>query len=94
VSSQPPKSIAALLWDLMRLSMKALWMQGMSPARGVLERQQALATLGLPSNATPDQIKRRYRYLAKKHHPDRGGDPQQMQKIIAAYTLLTRDQHP
>ncbi len=91
MSSQPPKSIAALLWELMRLSMKALWTHSANPARSALERQQALAILGLPSNATPDQIKRRYRYLAKKHHPDRGGDPQQMQKIIAAYTLLTRE---
>jgi DnaJ-domain-containing protein 1 len=91
VSSQPPKSIAGLLWELMRLSMKMLWTHGANPARAVLERQQALAILGLPANATPDQIKRRYRYLAKQYHPDRGGDPQQMQKIIAAYTVLTRE---
>ena len=93
MSSRPPKSIAALLWELMRLSMKALWTYSANPTRSALERQQALATLGLPPSATADQIKRRYRYLAKRYHPDRGGDPQQMQKIIAAYTLLMREHH-
>jgi len=44
----------------------------------MLERQQALAILGLPPNATRQQIKRRYRVLAKEHHPDRGGDQRQM----------------
>jgi len=46
----------------------------------------------LPPNATPQQIKRRYRTLAKRHHPDRGGDQQQMKRIIAAYEYLMRDQ--
>ena len=48
--------------------------------------------LGLPPNATRQQIKRRYRALAKKHHPDRGGDQQEMRRIIAAYELLMKDQ--
>jgi len=60
----------------------------------LLERQQALAALGLPPNASHQQIKRRYRALAKQHHPDRGGDPRQMQRIIAAYELLMKDQPP
>ncbi|MBE3559022.1 MAG: J domain-containing protein [Ktedonobacteraceae bacterium] len=55
-------------------------------------RQQALAVLGLPPNATPQQIKRRYRALAKKYHPDLGGDSQQMQRIIAAYEYLMKEQ--
>jgi curved DNA-binding protein CbpA len=57
----------------------------------MLARQQALNVLGLPSNATRQQIKRRYRTLAKQYHPDRGGDQQQMQRIIAAYELLMKD---
>jgi hypothetical protein len=32
--------------------------------------------------------KRRYRSLAKRYHPDHGGDQRQMQRIIAAYELL------
>jgi preprotein translocase subunit Sec63 len=88
----PPKSFASLLWDIVRLGMRTLWQSRANPARQVLERQQALAVLGLPPNATRQQIKRRYRTLAKRYHPDRGGDQRQMQRIIAAYEFLMKDQ--
>src|SRR5260370_19367703 len=88
----PPKSFASLLWDIIRLGVRALWENRANPARTLLERQQALALLGLPPNATRQQIKRRYRSLAKRYHPDRGGDQQQMRRIIAAYEYLTREQ--
>lgn len=88
----PPKSFAALLWDVLRLGMKALWENRANPARSMIERQQALNVLGLPPNATPQQIKRRYRVLAKRYHPDKGGNQQQMQRIIAAYEYLTKEQ--
>jgi len=88
----PPKSFASLLWDVLRLSFKAIWENRGNPARPFVERQQALNVLGLPPNATPQQIKRRYRTLAKRYHPDRGGDQQQMKRIIAAYEYLTREQ--
>ena len=91
-SQPPPKSFASLLWDVIRIGMRAIWENRANPARTLLERQQALQVLGLPSNATPQQIKRRYRTLAKQYHPDRGGNQQQMQRIIAAYELLTKDQ--
>ncbi|MBO0777485.1 MAG: J domain-containing protein [Ktedonobacteraceae bacterium] len=91
--SQPPKSLASLLWDVVRLSVRHLWRN--SVARPIIERQQALAVLGLPPNATPQQIKRRYRALAKRYHPDRGGDPRQMQRVIAAYEYLIKNTpHP
>jgi DnaJ-domain-containing protein 1 len=92
MSSQPPRSFGSLLWDVLRLSARAFWQSRANPARPILERQQALGVLGLPPNATPQQIKRRYRALAKKYHPDRGGDQRQMQRIIAAYELLIKDQ--
>ena len=93
MSSRPPqKSIGALLWDIIRLGMRSMWESRANPARLMLERQQALSVLGLPPNATPQQIKRRYRALAKRYHPDRGGDHRQMRRIIAAYELLMKDQ--
>ena len=88
----PPKSFVSLLWDIIRLGVRTIWENRANPARTLLERQQALALLGLPPNATRQQIKRRYRSLAKRYHPDRGGDQQQMRRIIAAYELLMRDQ--
>ncbi len=81
-----------MLWEVIRMGAQALWGSFANPVRPLLERQQALSVLGLPPNATRQQIKRRYRALAKKHHPDRGGDQQQMQRIIAAYELLMKDQ--
>ncbi len=95
MSSQPPPkqpSIASLLWEVLRMGAQALWGSFANPVRPILERQQALSVLGLPPNATRQQIKRRFRALAKKHHPDRGGDQRQMQRIIAAYELLMKDQ--
>jgi DnaJ-domain-containing protein 1 len=93
-SRPPPKqqSLTSLLWEIFRLGARALWGSRANPVRPMLERQQALAILGLPPNATRQQIKRRYRVLAKQHHPDRGGDQRQMQRIIAAYELLMKDQ--
>lgn len=88
----PPKSFGTLLWEVLRLSARALWKSRANPMRPLIERQQALIVLGLPANATRQQIKRRYRALAKKYHPDRGGDQKQMQRIIAAYEVLMKDQ--
>jgi DnaJ-domain-containing protein 1 len=91
-SKPPPKTpgIASLLWDIVRLSAKAFWGSRVNPMRPLVERQQALAVLGLPPDATHQQIKRRYRELAKKYHPDRGGDQKEMRRIIAAYQLLMK----
>lgn len=93
-SRPPPKqqSFASLLLEILRLGARALWGSNANPVRPLVQRQQALAVLGLPPNATRQQIKRRYRVLAKQHHPDRGGDQRQMQRIIAAYELLMKDQ--
>lgn len=92
MSSRPPRSLASLLWDMLRVSARTFWQSDVNPMHGLMQRQQALSVLGLPSNATPDQIKRRYRALAKRYHPDRGGDQRQMQRIIAAYEFLVKEQ--
>jgi DnaJ-class molecular chaperone len=46
-------------------------------------------TLGIAKNATPDDIKKSYRKLASKHHPDKGGDTATFQKIEEAYRILS-----
>lgn len=91
MGSQRPKSFVSLLWDILRVSARTLWESNANPARPLVQRQQALAVLGLPANATPQQIKHRYRVLAKRYHPDRGGDHHQMQRIIAAYDFLMKN---
>jgi len=46
------------------------------------------ATLGVARTATADEIKRAFRKLASKNHPDKGGDTQKFQEIQAAYDVL------
>ena len=49
-------------------------------------------TLGVNRNADPDEIKKAYRRLAAKHHPDRGGDTAKFQQIEEAYRVLSDPQ--
>ncbi len=48
--------------------------------------------LGVDQNATLDQIKKAYRSLAMKHHPDRGGDQAKFKDISVAYETLSDPQ--
>jgi len=45
--------------------------------------------LGLERGASDADVKKAYRKLAMKHHPDKGGDPEQFKKIQAAYDILS-----
>lgn len=45
-------------------------------------------TLGVAETASQEEIKRAYRSLASKHHPDKGGDTAKFQEIQAAYAIL------
>jgi DnaJ-class molecular chaperone len=48
-------------------------------------------TLGVAKSATADEIKKAYRKLASKHHPDKGGDTAKFQEIQTAYDVLSDD---
>lgn len=48
-------------------------------------------TLGISKNATKDDIRKVYRKLAMKEHPDKGGDAEKFKKISEAYEILSDD---
>ena len=45
-------------------------------------------SFGLPADATPDEVKRRWRELAQQNHPDHGGDPVKFQALHKEYRRL------
>ena len=47
--------------------------------------------LGVPRTATADEIKKAFRKLARKHHPDAGGDEAKFKEINEAYEVLSDD---
>ncbi len=53
-------------------------------------RAEALAVLGLEDPVDDAAIRRRYRQLARQHHPDRGGDGARLREINAAMDRLLR----
>jgi curved DNA-binding protein len=55
-------------------------------------RMDYYSILGVPRDASEDEIKAAYRKLAMKHHPDRGGDQAQFQNIQEAYDTLRDNQ--
>lgn len=50
-----------------------------------------LSMLGLSQGATMEDIKKRFRELALKYHPDRGGDNERFIEILDAYKKLTEN---
>ena len=38
--------------------------------------------LEIGRSSTPEEIKTAYRKLARKHHPDKGGDPERISSLI------------
>ena len=55
-----------------------------------IDPQPALAVLGLLGEVSWQDVRARYRSLAAKHHPDKGGDASQFVEIRAAYEQLKR----
>lgn len=59
---------------------------------GILERDlydpALLSELGLPAHSTSGDIKKRFRELAKKYHPDCGGDSGSFIRLMSIYQRL------
>ncbi len=48
--------------------------------------------LGVSKNASKDEIKKAFRKLAHKHHPDKGGNEAEFKEINEAYQVLSNEQ--
>lgn len=50
--------------------------------------------LGLKSNASEDEVRKAYKKLSMKHHPDRGGDEAKFKEINEAYSMIKDGKKP
>lgn len=48
--------------------------------------------LGVKKGASADEVKKAFRRLARKHHPDAGGDEEKFKEINEAYEVLSDDE--
>jgi len=60
--------------------------------REEVDTQEYYDILGVDKQATPAQIKKAFRKLAMKKHPDRGGDEEEFKAIQTAYEVLSDDE--
>lgn len=59
--------------------------------RGPVDTSKLYNTLGVDKDDDAATIKKAYRKLAVKKHPDKGGDPAEFQEIQRAYEVLSND---
>jgi DnaJ family protein A protein 2 len=69
-------------------------MPGGMPGRGGgdVDTQKLYDVLGVDKDADAKEIKKAYRKLAVKHHPDKGGDEHLFKEINAAYEILSDEE--
>jgi len=58
-------------------------------ARKAVDNSEFYEILGVSKQATEQEIKKAYRKLALKNHPDKGGDPELFKKMTVAYEVLS-----
>ena len=65
---------------------------GLDEARRVVADGSPWSILGVDENAAWEQVKKAYRKMVMKHHPDKGGDAAMFRKVQGAYEIL-EDRH-
>ncbi len=53
-----------------------------------VENTEYYNLLEIDSNASNVEIKKSYKKLAMKHHPDKGGDPEKFKQITEAFQVI------
>ncbi len=54
-----------------------------------MAKKDYYTVLGVARNASPEEIKKAFRQLAKKYHPDKGGDAEKFKEAAEAYEVLS-----
>lgn len=54
-----------------------------------IDNKKLYEVLGVKKEATPTEIKKAFKKMAIKHHPDRGGDAEKFKECNAAYEVLS-----
>jgi hypothetical protein len=55
-----------------------------------LDERDPYHVLGIAPSAPEETVKARFHELAMENHPDRGGDPIQMRKVLSAWETIRR----
>src|SRR3989344_2106609 len=53
------------------------------------KKKDYYAVLGIDKGASPEDVKRAFRKLAHKYHPDKGGDTEKFKELNEAYSILS-----
>ena len=48
------------------------------------------SVLGISVGASKDEVKRAYRKLARKHHPDNGGNREEYERVCKAFEIINK----
>ena len=54
-----------------------------------VDNKKLYEVLGVDQKATQNEVRKAFKKLAIKHHPDRGGDSEKFKEINAAYEVLS-----
>jgi DnaJ family protein A protein 2 len=60
---------------------------GMEEDEKEVDNTEFYELLGVEKTATAPQIKKAFRSLARKHHPDKGGDPELVRTVPSALKI-------
>lgn len=75
--------------DQWKDSFEQVWDGDKISAQNRIDKDSPWFILGIVENSSIEEIKLSFRTKAKIHHPDKGGNRDEFEKVLAAYYILT-----